>query len=609
MRRENSKFNAAFVSHEGSRLFNNDYYGSAELNGYACYVIADGLEPADIESQSAALAVQSAIAAFHEHPSIGAGAINGYVKAAHRALTENSAHLGMTASITIAVTDYRSLRYAYAGNSRFCLYRMGRLLEESRDHSLSMRFAERGELPLDKIALHEERNNLARYAGQPGSLSPQISKKIKLSDGDIFVLATRGLWEQCDAGDIKASLESAENEPEQALEGLERLFLDRHPADIDNYTVAVVFVDKVYNDPNKGKKLKKILMIAIPLFVVAAVIVVVLVVLHNQKETKRENMQAAFLSAVEYIEDSNYPRAGEEMTTASDLAKDIRDTAFRDRAELYLKLIDAIDKADELFDSGDYDEAQEAYLTAQTRSRFTDNAGKAYIERRLTTVGGFLSVRDLIALGDTLAMSSLYARAEEKYLSARQLASGIGDRDGRKLAVDSLGELYELIEKENSESAEAADAAQAKSDALLEASDMEAAGDKAIEDRDLTGAGLYYTIARERFSTLEDIAATERIDEKLSALANANAENDRLAQTAKLYMTEGDALFDESNYLDAKVKYISARNIFSQIQDSVSLSDAMGRIEICERRIAETNGASEAQSTSDSENAAEEPSE
>jgi hypothetical protein len=179
------------------------------------------------------------------------------------------------------------------------------------------------------------------------------------------------------------------------------------------------------------------------------------------------------------------------------------------------------------------------------------------------------------------------------------LASGIGDRDGRKLAVESLQELYELIEKENSESAEATDAAQAKSDALLEAADSEVSGDKAVEDRDLTGARLYYTIARERFSTLEDTAATARIDEKLSALANANAENDRLAQTAKTYMTDGDALFDEGNYLDAKVQYILARNIFSQMQDGVSLADAMSRIEICERRITETKDTSESEPASE----------
>ncbi|MDR2354800.1 MAG: hypothetical protein LBE16_01255 [Clostridiales Family XIII bacterium] len=602
MRRENSKFNAAFVSHEGSGLFNNDYYGSAELGEYACYAIADGLEPADIESQSAALAVRAAVAAFHEHPSIRPGAIGGYVKAAHRALRENGGHLSMEASITVVVTDYQSLRYAYVGNSRFCLYRTGRLFHESRDHSLGVQLAERDELPPDKIALHEERNNLARYAGQAGLLSPQVSKKIKLSDGDIIALVTRGLWEKCDAGDIKAAIESAENEPARAVDGLERLLLDRHPADIDNYTAAVVFIDKVYNDPNKGKKLKRILMIAVPLFAIAVILTVVLIVLHNQKEAKRENMRTAFLNAAEYIEDSNYPRAGEEMKTASDLAKDVRDAAFGDRAELYLKLIDAVNKADETFDAGDYEEAQEAYLTAQTRSRFTDNAGKAYIERRLTTVGGLLSVRDLIALGDTLSMSSFYAQAEEKYLSARQMAAGIGDRDGRKLAVESLQELYELMEKESAESDEAADAARAKSDALLEASAMEASGDKAAESGDLTGAKLHYTIARERFSTSEDAASTARIDEKLSALAGVSAENDNLAQTAKLRLTEGDALFDEGNYVDAKLKYISARNIFSQIRDSVSLAEVMSRIEICERRISETSGGSETRDDAGSEN-------
>jgi hypothetical protein len=182
------------------------YYGSAELAEYACYVIADGLEPADRKSQSAALAVHSAIAAFHEHPSIGQGAIGGYVRAAHRALTENSAHLRMTASITVVVTDYPI---------RIC--------------------------------------GATRLAVAAGFQEDQIIRRRYFCARDPRSLGTVRY------GSIKSSLESAENEPAQALEGLERLLLDRHPSDIDNYTAAVVFIDKVYNDPNKGKKFKRIL--------------------------------------------------------------------------------------------------------------------------------------------------------------------------------------------------------------------------------------------------------------------------------------------------------------------------------------------------------------
>jgi serine/threonine protein phosphatase PrpC len=251
MRKENSSFQTAFVSYEGSKLFNNDYYGAAELGKYACYVAADDLRAGDVESPGARVAVQAAIAAFHEHPSIGKKALRRYVRAAHRALLDNPGHLSLRASIAVVITDYETARCAWVGNTRFYLYRLGRLLYETKDHSLSREMAAQGELPLDQIARHEERNNLTSYLGKPGILYPELTKRLKLQDGDIFTLLTCGVWERCDAGDIRSAFDSAENDPQRAIVGIERLMLDLNPQDIDNYTVAVVFADKLYVDPNK----------------------------------------------------------------------------------------------------------------------------------------------------------------------------------------------------------------------------------------------------------------------------------------------------------------------------------------------------------------------
>lgn len=50
MRKQNSDFEARFISEEGSRLKNRDYFGYVELDEFACYVIADGItEVTDVE--------------------------------------------------------------------------------------------------------------------------------------------------------------------------------------------------------------------------------------------------------------------------------------------------------------------------------------------------------------------------------------------------------------------------------------------------------------------------------------------------------------------------------------------------------------------------------
>lgn len=54
MRKLNSKFKTSFISEEGTFLQNKDYFAFAELDNYACYVVADGIDE-DKELESAKL--------------------------------------------------------------------------------------------------------------------------------------------------------------------------------------------------------------------------------------------------------------------------------------------------------------------------------------------------------------------------------------------------------------------------------------------------------------------------------------------------------------------------------------------------------------------------
>jgi len=163
MRKENSEFNMYFLSQPGVQLLhNNDYYGCSELDGFACYVVADGLCSGNHKQPdpSARIAVEAVISAFNEKPSIGKGAIAKYLKAAHNALYDTKYVTGGRASVMVVVTNYQRLRYGHAGNCRFNLYRSGKIFEESDDNSLALELIKSSRLQKDKIAEHEERNNL-----------------------------------------------------------------------------------------------------------------------------------------------------------------------------------------------------------------------------------------------------------------------------------------------------------------------------------------------------------------------------------------------------------------------------------------------------------------
>ena len=44
MRKENSEFKTKFISESGSYLRNADYFAFVELENYACYCVADGID-------------------------------------------------------------------------------------------------------------------------------------------------------------------------------------------------------------------------------------------------------------------------------------------------------------------------------------------------------------------------------------------------------------------------------------------------------------------------------------------------------------------------------------------------------------------------------------
>ena len=60
MRRINSDFRTAFLSEEGQKLSNRDYFGYVEMDDYACYVLADSLD-----GETAADSAQVAVSYTH----------------------------------------------------------------------------------------------------------------------------------------------------------------------------------------------------------------------------------------------------------------------------------------------------------------------------------------------------------------------------------------------------------------------------------------------------------------------------------------------------------------------------------------------------------------
>lgn len=576
MRKQNAAFLARYISRPGTQLYNNDFYASAEGDQFACYVVVDGLLEGEKEDESAKIAAEAVIEAFHARPSMRKLDLSGYLKKANAALLQNRERKELTASITVVVTDYQKLRYAHLGNTRFTLLRKGKAVYRSKDHSLSQKLADGGKIPLDAVEKHEERNNLTEYLGQDW-LEIEISRKIKLVEGDIVSLSTRGFWEHCDQNDMLAAIAQAADDPEQALENVERLLLDESPTpdEIDNYTVGFLYINKVFHDPNKGKRIKAILKIVIPVFIILLIAGILLFFYIRGRNEKREAMELAYTNAIGYIQDENYTRAKTELETAFELAEKLRDKERKLEIDAFRKLVEAVLYADERMEAGDYEQAQAAYLRAQSRSRYTDQVAAAYLARKLEQSGNYLSVLDYITLGDTLTEQGNYTLAEERYLQARRLASQIYYADGKQAAMDALTALYEKMQTQVDEDKEQASAQVAAADYIVQ-------GDKAAKEGDFTAAKLYYTLAKEQYSQLDNPTVLASIEEKLAALEKKDYENEKQLLIAATYVEQGDLFMSGKKYAEAKREYMLARNIYATLGEQKKLDEVQGKIELAD---------------------------
>lgn len=581
MRKDNSSFKTAFLSEAGGRLENNDYFGFVELDGHACYVIADGITHLH-GSESARTAIEAVINAFQEDPGISRRKLGGYLRRANRELLHAKGRERLKASVTVVVTDYQKCRYGYAGNTRFRLYRNGKKIRASFDMSMGQELVKEEKISQDRLAQHEERTNLYSYFGDR-SFHPYISGKIRLQDGDIITLYTRGIWENVDEGELADVFAEAGDEPAEECDKVEDLLLSRQPADLEDYTFAAIYVDKVYLDPKRKKQIRKAVIISVIAAAVILGICLAVFLWRRDRAQKREDMEQYFSNVETYIEDDNYIRAKEECGKALELAGKLHDKEAEERYRSYLVFLEAVISADDVYGSGDYSGAKNAYLAAQARARHADNAGADYIAGKLQQIGDYEQVFDSIAMGDRLTELGSYELAEGKYLQAKSKAADVYFADGRQQALDALDALYEewdaaLEEKEEEQDALAA--------AQTSAAELVKQGDAASAEKDYDGALVYYMIAQEKYGELDDAAQIALLNRKISALNEKKAEAETRMEEARAMEEQARKFEEEGDYEQAKAQYQYAKAVYTEIGQDNKANEVQGKIDILETKTA-----------------------
>ena len=600
MRKQNSKFNTNFISEEGSSLKNSDFFAYAELDNFACYVLADGIEDL-ADSESAKEAVESIIAKFQEKPSISKGKIHGYLKHANEVLLKAEKYMKLKASIVVAITDYENVRFGYAGNVRAKLYRNNKMFYKTIDTSLSSEMVSKEIISEDALSRHEQRSNLYTFLGQKG-FSPVISGKIKLVDTDILILYTKGVWENVSEGEIDNIFAESGKDPKDALLKVEAVLLDKNLGYIDNYTIAGIYIDKVFIESDTKKKKRRKLILIVSIVSVVVILGAIIALYFYKKYTKelKEDMNTHYEKMLKFIEMENYTKADTECEESIKKAESLRNKEMKDLLYHYEQVIEGIIEADEKYDAKSYKEAKPLYELILSEIPYADNAGLSYVRKRLDFISGYESVNLSLDNGDILFDSEIYDKARERYVDAKTEARDIGYEEGKLKAEAKLLAVDQAIAKKDEGKQAEADK---QSQNLKSANDMLSAGDEALSKGDFLSARANYNTAKDILEKSGESAGLSELEQKISTADKKISEGDEEKNKAGGYAVTADEAFLRGDFESARENYEYARRLYVKLKDEINtiemdkkLSDVQKRID--EKEKEESKAAqSEAQTT------------
>ena len=219
---------------------------SNEDSGFvAPYValVADGVGGAAAGEIASATAAYAVAATALQHPGIDPVQVVAEAFAAARdnvrlGVQRDLERLGMATTLTVLVTDGRSVVLGHVGDSRAYHLRAGELRQITADHTYVQHLVETGRLSDEERATHPWRNVVLRSLdGDPEGSPPDVTR-LDVRIGDRLMICSDGLTDMVDDARIAAVLRS--EDPEAAAAELTADAL--RAGGRDNITVVVVDV-------------------------------------------------------------------------------------------------------------------------------------------------------------------------------------------------------------------------------------------------------------------------------------------------------------------------------------------------------------------------------
>jgi serine/threonine protein phosphatase PrpC len=163
-------------------------------------------------------------------------------------LTAISSEKEPHATLCALIIKKRYAIWAHAGDSRLYFFRAGRLIHRTEDHTYAQQLREEGRHEDAELAAQRYKNILVSALGINKKPKVEIDEDHILTAGDVFLLASDGLWayfEDQELADILTAMP-----PRDASEHLISLARERAEGRGDNLSLAIVKLEPP--EPQRG---------------------------------------------------------------------------------------------------------------------------------------------------------------------------------------------------------------------------------------------------------------------------------------------------------------------------------------------------------------------
>lgn len=587
-----SKFITALVSRVGDRNINSDYTGYIELDNYACWIVADGIDDIKDSEEASKKAVEHIIHKFIEKPKFSKRYLKYLLKYGHEEIKKiqksKKTKLGIGTSLTIILSDYTYIIFGSIGNTRGILLRDELITIKTKDNNIAYLMYENKQLDYDSIRFNNQRDKLTQYIGTYGEIKPYISKKVKLLEGDKLLLLSSGAWEHLDEADIEIAL-SQSKRVGKWIGTLEKIIQSNNIRRLNNYSLIGIFIDKVALEKRDFKRISSKLVLILPFILLIGYLgfkgyqikserdMIYKEVYKLENRANRDLESKLYYKALENYRKSKekykelyiMPSSGifKNKVFSSDILNRSVDNQIEnlDRKisdlELILKLEKQKTAANINYRENKFDEAIKNYQEIElllnqikTIDMVDKNTWLEEVKNKLIACEGLMTGLELKKKADELANTGELDGAIRNYLESKIIFLKYNKID---LLADVTNKAEILTQK--------------REKIYKQALEFEKNGLK-NELKDINGAIAYYELAKNLYSELGDLEKEEELSEKIKYLNELKV---MLKDEKKLYLKDARVYSKEGKYEKALDTIKKAQQNSELLKDNQGIADSI----------------------------------